>query len=451
MAVPSRVIGIFATVLLVLAVIAPVRAAEVQRVISDEGIEAWLVEDDSNPMISLELAFRDGAALDPEGRAGLANLVAGLLDEGAGELDSQAFQARLEENSIRLSFSASRDSFRGSLQTLNETREEAFELLSLAVNAPRFDEEPVGRVKGQVLSSLAARSQRPTSVAGDTMARLLFPGHPYGRPVDGTPESVRAIDADDLRHFAATRFARDRLVVGVSGDITPEELKPLLDKAFAELPETAEAAPEVPDARMHDNGDIVIVERPGPQAWIAFAHRGIARDHPDYYAASLVNYILGGGSFISRLTMDIRQDRGMAYSVYTYLDPREYASLMAGGLGTANFQAGEALEVLRDNWARMAEEGPTEKELEDAKTYMTGSFPLRLSSTSNIASILTAIQIHELGIDYMDQRSELIERVDMEQARRVARELLDPERLTVVIVGAPEGVEATRPVPEESS
>ena len=223
------------------------RAVEVQRVVSPGGVEAWLVEDHSNPIVSLELAFRGGAALDPEGKAGLAHLASKLLDEGAGDLDSRAFRERLESNAIRLSFGARRDSLHGSLQTLNDTRDMAFELLRLALTEPRFDAEPVRRIKSQVQAKLARDAEDPRDIAGRTFSRLVFGEHPYGRPRDGTPQSIAAIGREDLRRFARTRFSRDRLLVGVVGDITPAELKPLLDSTFGGLPETNGALPAVPD------------------------------------------------------------------------------------------------------------------------------------------------------------------------------------------------------------
>lgn len=429
----------------------PARAVEVQRVVSPGAIEAWLVEDHANPIVSIDLAFRGGASLDPEGKAGLANLVSGLLDEGAGDLDSQTFQKKLAADAIKLSFDAGRDSFQGSLQTLREDLEKAVHLLSLALSEPRFDAEPIRRIKGQVLANLARRAQDPSSIANRTLDRVLYPAHPYGRPVEGTEASVKAITAADLRRFAATRFTSDRLVVGVAGDITPAELRPLLDKAFGDLPAEAGELPTVPDTSAKGTGDVVVIDKEVPQSWIALGHQGIRRDDPDYYAASLLNYILGGGSFASRLYEKVREDRGLAYSVYTYLAPLDHGALVAGGLGTSNAQVGEALSVVRAAWRDMAANGPSAAELADAKTYMTGSFPLRLSSTENIAGMLRAIQLENLGIDYIDRRRKLIEQVTLEDARRVARELFQPDDLAVVIVGQPEGVTANREPPPESS
>ena len=424
------------------------RAADVQKVVSDRGVTAWLVEDHANPILSVKLAFRGGAALDPRDKPGLANLVSSTIDEGAGELSSQAFQRALSQKAIKLSFNAGSDAFYGSLKTLSEHRERAFDLLRMALTEPRFDAEPVQRITSQIEANLARRSQQPRSVANRTLDKLMFPDHPYGQPNQGTRASLQRISRPDLHDFVETRFARDRLMLGVVGDITPAELEPLLDKAFADLPRTTGDVPQVADVEPKGAGETVVVEKNVPQSWVVFGHGGIARDDPDYYAASLVNYVLGGGSFASRLFEEVREQRGLAYSVYSYLSPLDHSSVMGGGLGTANVRVGKALQVVREAWHRMAEEGPTDAELADAKTYMTGSFPLRLSSTSNIASILVAMQQENLGMDYMDKRKQLIEKVTRAQARRVAGELLHAPDLAVVVVGRPEGVEPTREAPE---
>ncbi len=427
----------------------PARALDVQRVVSEQGIEAWLVEDHANPIISMNLAFRGGAALDPEGKAGVANLASALLDQGAGDLDSQEFQEALAQNAIKMSFSARQDSFGASMQTLRENRDLAAELFALALTEPRFDEGAVERRKSQILAGIAQRAERPQTIASQAFARLLFPDHPYGRPTEGTRETVPEITAEDLRDFVGTRFSRDNLVIGVSGAIEPEELKPLLDQAFGALPEAPARSVDVADAQPQAAGETVVIERNVPQSWVVFGQEGVRRDDPDYYAVSVVNHILGGGSFASRLYKHVREDRGLVYSVYTYLDPREHTALFSGGFGTSNAQVGEAMTVVRDEWRRLAEEGPSEEEVEDAKSYLIGSFALQLSSTGNIASVLRAIQFHDLGIDHLERRSELIESVSHEDAKRLAAELLNADSLRIVAVGQAEGLEPTRPAPEE--
>ncbi len=416
-------------------------AVDVQRVTAD-GIEAWLVEDHTNPIIAVGIAFRGGAALDPSGKEGLARMASALLDEGAGDLDSQAFQRRLEDLSIRLRFNAGLDTFGGGLRTLTENRDAAFDLLRLALTRPRFDAEPVARIRSQIESGIRQSAEDPGSVANERLFAALFPDHAYGRPVEGTLESIAAITADDLRGFVDRRLARDNLVIGVVGDITPEQLARLLQGTFGDLPATAAPA-GVTDAAPATDGGTIVVEKPARQSAIVFAQRGLKRDDPDFYAATVLNHILGGGSFTSRLYDQVREKRGLAYSVHTSLAPLDHAAMIVGGAGTANERAAETVSVIREQWRLVAEGGVTADELADTKTYLTGSFPLRFTSSGRIARILVAMRLEELGIDYLDRRNGLIEAVTLDDVNRLAATLLDPDTLTFVVAGQPEGIAAT--------
>jgi zinc protease len=414
-------------------------AAKVERVVSPGGIEAYLLSEPSIPFLSLSLQFRGGAALDPKDKEGLAYMVSGLLDEGAGNLDSQAFRTELEDRAIRLSFDAGRDDFSGRLKTLTKHRERAFELLGLALSAPRFDAEPVERIRNQIQAELRRNAEDPDYVAALTWFETAFPNHPYGRPSQGTVESVGAITTDDLRGFVSRRLAKDDLVIGVAGDITAAELGPLLDRAFGKLPtksEPYEIAPAKPKG-----GDTVIVRKDVPQSQVLFGELGLPRDDPDFYAAYVTNHILGGGGFTSRLTEQVREKRGLAYSVYSYLYPIDFAPLWLGGLGTANAAVGEALQLVRQQVAEIAAGEVTQAELDDAKTYLTGSFPLRLTSNDSIASMLVTMQVDHLGIDYLEKRNGYIEAVTLKDVQRVAARLYHPDQLLVVIVGEPQGLQ----------
>jgi zinc protease len=413
--------------------------SRVEPVTSPGGVEAWLIHEPAVPIVALSLYFRGGASLDPEDRHGLAYMVAGLLDEGAGGLDSSAFQRELEDKAIRLGFDAERDGFSGTLRTLTEHKERAFELLGLALAEPRFDPEPVERIRSQIRTVLARRDQNPNQVAADAWFETAFEGHPYGRRTQGTRATIDAIAADDLHRFTAERFARDNLIVGVAGDITAEQLAPLLDVAFGALP--ADSTPiEIGTAEPAEIG-LLTVRRPLPQATVLFGQAGLARLDPDYYAALVANHILGGGGFGSRLTEEVRERRGLTYSVYSYLSPLRHAPLWLGGFSSSPDQAAEALRVVRDEIARMAQGDVSEEELADAVTYLTGSFPLRLTSNDGVAGLLVGMQIHELGPDFIERRNDLIEAVTLEDVRRVAARLYDPDRLRVVVVGDPPGLE----------
>ncbi len=438
-----RLVGAAAFLLVGFFALVPARAIEIQRVVSPGGVEAWLVEDHTNPIIAVRFAFDGGAALDPEGREGLAEMVSSLLDEGAGDLDSQAFQRRLEDLAVRLRFDAGRDTFGGHLRTLTRNRDAAFDLLRLALTAPRFDDEPVARIRNQILAGLRRDLENPNTIASRTLLRALFPDHPYGRPVGGTSESISAITTGGLRRFVGRRLARANLAIGVVGDITPEVLARLLDSAFGGLPERA-AAGRVAETKPASSNETIVVTKPVPQSAIVFGQEGIKRDDPDFYAAYVMNHVLGGGGFTSRLYGEVREKRGLAYSVYSSLYPLDHAALIVGGAGTANARVAETLSVVREEWRRLASGGLTEKELADAKTYLTGSFPLRFTSSGRIASMLVGMQRDNLGIDYLERRNSYIEAVTLDDVNRVARRILRADRLIVVVVGEPDGVTSVR-------
>ncbi len=426
---------------------APASAVTVERVVSPGGIEAWLVRDTMVPLVAIEFSFRGGAALDPEGKAGLADMTSSLLDEGAGELDSQAFQQRLADLAVELRFSAGTDTIRGSFKTLTRNRDEAVELLRDSLTAPRFDVDAVERIRQQIMVVLARRSTDPDQIAERVWWKAVFPDHPYGRPVEGTPQSIAAITVADMRQLLRERFARDQLIVGVVGDITPGELGPLLDRAFGALPATGKPV-RLPEATLRAAGQTFVISQDVPQSVVQFGQPGLKRDHPDYYVGYVMNYVLGGGGFSSRLYDEVREKRGLAYSVYSYVSPMDAAAILAGGVSTENSRVGESLAVIRAEWARMRDGGVTAVELEDAKTYLTGSFPLRFTSTDSIARMLVGMQYNDLGIDYIDRRNGYIEAVTREDVARVAGSLLQPDKLTFVVVGNPQGVEATAAAPD---
>ena len=420
----------------------PAKAIEVQQVKSPGGITAWLVQDKLNPIISIRFAWRGGAALDPEGREGLARMAAALLTEGAGDMDARSFRAALEDRSISLSFDSSFDQFGGSLQMLTEQRDKAADLLALALTKPRFDSDALTRVRSQVLARLRRDAESPETVAQVRLFAEVFAGHAYGRRSRGTLESVPRIAPEDLGRFVRERLGRDILVVGVAGDISAAELGRLLDRAFGALPSNSAPA-RIAEVMPKIDSRTLVSRLKVPQSAIAFAAPGVKRDDLDYYAAYVLNYVLGGGGFTSRLHEEIREKRGLAYSAGTSLGPMRHSALILGSAATANARVKETLDVIHAEWRRMAEGGVTAEELKNAKTYLTGSFPLRLTSLGGIAGMLLGMQIENLGPDFIDRYNSLIEAVGAESVARVARRLLDPARLLVVVVGEPEGLAAS--------
>ena len=413
-------------------------ASRIESVVTPAGIEVWLVREKNLPMLSFDFAFLGGAAQDPAGKPGVANLVAGLLDEGAGDLDAASFHERLEERAIALSFSANRDTLRGSVRTLSEHRDQAFELLRLALTVPRFDGQEIERVRAAVLAQLKRRSTNPSDIAADHWFALAFPGHPYGRPTQGTLESVPRIGADDLRTYVHRMLARSNLRIAAVGDIDAAELAALVDRTFGSLPPKSEPAP-VADVKPEGLGTSETIQLAVPQTVITFGGIGLKRDDPDFIPAFILNHILGGGGFESRLFREVREKRGLAYSVYSYLAPFQHAGLFLGGVSTRNDRAAESLQIIVGEIKRIAEEGPTAEELDKAKRFLIGSYPLRFDTSGKITANLLDIQIENLGIDYIDKRNALIEAVTPEDARRAARRFLAEVKLLVMLVGQPEG------------
>jgi zinc protease len=414
-------------------------AAKIERVVTPGGIEAWLVRDETLPMLSMEFGFKGGAAQDPADKPGVAHLAASLLDEGAGELDAAAFHERLEARAINLSFHAMRDTLRGSLKTLSENRAEAFELLRLALGAPRFDAEAVERIRAGVLAGLRRRSTSPGEIASERWYARAFPAHPYGRPVQGTLDSVPLIKIADLKDYVAKGLAKANLKIAVVGAIDAKTLAELIDRAFGALPVKPNLT-SVLDVLPQGLGSREVVDLDVPQTVIAFGGIGLKRSDPDFIPAYVLNHILGGGSFSSRLYREVREKRGLAYSVYSYLAPLDHAGLFMGGVSTRNDRAAESLDIIVAEIKRIAADGPTEDELEKAKSFLIGSFALRFDTSGKIASQLLEIQQENLGIDYIDRRNGLVAAVTAEDVRRAAARFLADDRLLVTLVGRPHGI-----------
>ena len=437
--------GLAAAALIVTAApAAEVSSMKIERVISPGGIEAWLVQSDANPLIAMRFAFRGGASQDPPGKEGLAYFISAMMDEGAGELDAIAFQEREQGLAMRMDFDASRDVMLGNLQTLSANQDQVFDLLRLALTKPRFDQDAVERVRVQILAGLKFDENDPGTVASLAWDRLAFQNHPYGQPIKGTMSSIAAITPDDLRDYAARVFARDKLVISVVGDIDAVTLGKTLDHVFGGLPLHSTLAP-VAEANPPLGPTREIIEMDVPQSVAQFGHRGIARHDDDFIAAYVLNYIIGGGGFSSRLMEEVREKRGLAYSVHSNLFPYRHGAVFIGNVATKNEAVGQSLDVIESELRRVAEQGPTEEELTDAKSYLTGAYALRFESSSSIANQLLWIQIEELGIDYVNRRNELLEAVTLDDIKRVAGRLIEADRLITTIVGKPVAAKAKVP------
>lgn len=423
-------------------VAAPLHAEiEIQEVESPGGLEAWLVEEHSIPFVALELRFKGGASLDLPGKRGATNLMVGLLEEGAGALDARQFAEAAESLAASFSFDVSDDAVSVSAQFLNENRDEAVALLRSALTEPLFDLSSLDRVRAQVISAIRSDAKDPDAIAGETFDERVFGDHPYGSPIEGTEDSVSALTRDDIVAAHRGALARDRVYIAAAGAITPKELATLIDGLLSDLPE--EGLPQPEDIEVVTEAGVTVVPFETPQSVAVFGHAGIARDDPDFFAAYVLNEILGGGGFEARLMEEVREKRGLTYGVYSYLVPKDHAALYLGRVASANDRIAEAIDVIRAEWRKMAREGVTPEELESAKTYLTGAYPLRFDGNGRIANILVGMQMDDLPTSYVATRNDRIEEITLEDIRRVAARLLKPGELHFVVVGQPEGLAET--------
>jgi zinc protease len=428
--------------LLVAALLIPfskAQAMKIQEVKSPGGITAWLVEEHSVPLIALRYAFDGGNAQDPAGKEGLANFLASMLDEGAGDLNAKQFQERMEEIAMRMGFDDARDAFYGSFETLTENRDKAVALLSLALNKPRFDTDAVDRIRGQLVAGLIHAARDPDRVASETWAATAFAGHPYGRPANGTQDSIKTIMREDLAALRTRMFAKDTLRVVAVGDIDAATLANMLDQIFGGLPEKAKLTP-VAQVSPKATEKMKVVEMAVPQSVARFGLPAMPRKDKDFLPAFVLNQILGGGVMSSRLWEEVREKRGLAYSVYTSVQPFKHTSVFAGGVATKNEEIGQSLDVINSELKRIAAEGPTETELANAKSYLVGSFALRFDTNAKIANQLLWILQEDLGKDYVDRRNGEIEAVTLSQVKAVAKRLFADQELITTIVGKPKGL-----------
>lgn len=406
----------------------------IQEVKSQSGVTAWLVEDYSVPIVSIRFSFEGGTTQDPKGKDGVTGLMTGLLDEGAGKLDSEDFQSRLDDSGAEMQFSAGRDTISGSMRLLADQKAEAFDLLRMAINEPRFDKAPLDRVRGQAISGILASARDPEVAAQNKWATALYGDHPYARLSDGTEQTLATISAEDLRAVHKAIFAREKLKVAVVGAIDAQTLKADLDKLFGSLPAKPSLTP-IPDVQAK-LGQEITVDYPLPQTSIVFAYPGVSREDPGFFGAVLMNHILGGGTFSSRLFDEVREKRGLTYGITSSLVNDAHSNELTISTSTRVDKATETLGVIRDVVSKMTKDGPTDKELADAKKYLVGAYAINnLDSSGAIAATLMELQRQNLGIDYMQRRAALINAVTLDDTKVAARKLLTVKP-SVLVIGA---------------
>jgi len=414
----------------------PANAMKIQTIKSPGGIEAWLVEEHSVPMMAMRFAFDGGSSHDPVGKEGLANFVTAMLDEGAGDLSSREFQERMEDISMRMSYEEAKDAFYGNFETLTANRDDAAKLLKLALNKPHFEADSIERIRQQLIAGLVYAARDPDKVAQNEWYALAFKGHPYARPANGTEKTVGTVTHDDLEGYRKRIFAKDTLKVVAVGDIDATQLGKLLDEVFGDLPAKAELAPVSKTAPVI-GGKQEVIEMNVPQSVAVFGLGAMPRRDPEFIPAFVLNQILGGGGFASKLMEEVREKRGLAYSVYTYVYPYQHASIFSGGVATRNDAMGQSLDVIRDELKKMADNGPSQEDLDNAKNYLIGSYPLRFDTNSKIATQLLGLKMDGFGPEYVENRNAMIAAVTLDDMKRVAKSLLDTQNLIVTIVGKP--------------
>ena len=417
---------------------------DIRQVDTPGGFHAWLVEEPSIPFTALEIRFQGGTSLDAPDKIGATNLMVGLLEEGAGEYDANGFAEAAESLATDFDYDSGRDSVSVSARFLTENRDAAVALLRESLIDPTFDEESIERVRQQVLSGIRSDLKDPDSIASDAFNTMVFGDHPYAFPSEGTEETVTALTRDDIVAAWKGAMAKDRVYIAATGDISPEELSALIDSLLGDLPATG--APMPADKDVSTTAGTTVIPFETPQSVALFGQKGLKRDDPDFFAAYVMNTIFGEGGFEARLMHEVREKRGLTYGVYSYLLPMDHAELYLGRVASANDRVAEAIDVIRAEWAKLAENGVTQRELDDAKTYLTGAYPLRFDGNGPIARILVGMQMDGLTPDYVTSRNAKIEAVTLEDVKRVAARLLKPDELRFVVVGQPEGIEDTPPV-----
>lgn len=421
--------------------IAAVAQTNIQEITTKGGIKVWLVDEPSIPFIALEVEFKGGASLDPPDKAGATFLMTGLLEEGSGDMDATAFSRATEELAASFGYDASRDSVSISARVLTENRKQALALLKQALMEPSFNQIAFDRVKKQVQSIIQSNQTEPDFIAGTTLRELAYRDHPYSLPREGSLETVKNLTIDDVRAAHKGALAKDRMFVSVVGDIRASKVGQMIDELLDDLPNTGTPLPK--KIQFAAVGGTTVVDFDTPQTVAVWAQQGVDRDDPDFFAAYLLNHVLGGSGFTARLTQEVREKRGLTYGVYSYLAPYDYVSIWGGSVSSSNDRIKTAIEVIRDEWHKMAENGVTEEELDAAKTYQTGAYPLRFDGNGRIANMLVGMQSQGLPITYPITRNERINVVTLEDVNRVAKRLMQPDALRFVVVGKPEGLVST--------
>ena len=404
-----------------------------QRSVLANGMILLTSEQRALPMVSIELLIDAGSRHDAPKQEGLANLTARLLTYGTQRRTALQISETLDFIGAGLSAGCGEDLATVSMTVLKKDLATGLELLAEVLTLSTFPQEEIDRQKQSIIASIKAREESPGDIAQRRFAAALYPQSPYGRPVEGIEVSVKGLEQQSLRAFYERYYRPNRTILSVVGDISHQEVARALNEAFRSWPKGEPATAPVPPSKV-GSGETLRVNKDLTQANIILGHEGVGRENPDYYAIQVMNYILGGGGFSSRTLDSIRNERGLAYSVYSYFSAEKGHGTFELVMQTKNETALEAIRIAKAEIRRMREELVTEEELSDAKDYLTGSFPLRFDTNRKVANFLAQVEYFQLGLDYPDHYPDLIRKVTREDVQRVAQTYLKPETLIAVIV-----------------
>lgn len=404
------------------------------------GIKGWHVETPDIPVLTLAVTFKEaGDKNDPQGLNGVAEFLSGMLDEGAGNYDSVKFKELLLEKNIRLGLSQNSDSFTITMRGTKDNIQDMFDILTLILTKPRFDHDAFNRVKEQILTSLSQNLHSENAVAGDTFNKQAFAGHPYSHTTQNAIDGTRKIKREHLIQFMKDYLTIDKIQVVSAGDISSQDIETKFDSALKDLPASGQAS-TVGFADLKTTGGVTVVDMDIPQSVVLFYQPGLDRKDKDFYAAYIMNSILGDGMFKSRLWDEIRENRGLAYGISSSLQWTQHSNYIIGSTATANKDAGEVVKIIREEWQKMKDAGANQKELDFVRERMVGSYPLGFTSTPQIVGLMKNYMTDGLPTDFINNRNDLIRAVTLDDVNRVAKSLLQPEKLSFIIVGKPEGL-----------
>jgi len=404
------------------------------REVLPNGVVLLVAERPTIPIVVVRVYLRAGSVYDPPGAGGLANLTADVLTRGTAKRTGPELDSAIEFVGGNLEGDAGREGATVGLSVLRKDLALGLDLLAEVLLQPAFPEAELERRKEDIAASIQRSEQDPQTVAGRAMAGLLYPGHPYSRPVSGTVESVRRLTREQVAAFHRENYRPDAAVISVVGDVTRDEIRRDLAARFNGWAASAPPRPPIPQAPASPPVETRRIERDLTQTTVSLARPGIRQDHPDYFPLVVANYILGGGS-ASRLYMKVREERGLAYSVYSGLSPGRYGSAYFVGLQTRLEAVDEAVRLVKEEMARMGREAVTPQELDTAKSYLIGSYPLRTDTSGKMAGLLVAVEENQLGLDWPDRFKAGISRVTAVDVRRVATTYMDPTKFSSVTVG----------------